>query len=74
MLKKNVDFHCRRCLEGENGLLKSVFLKEVLIEHNVKLEYFHKFCYLSDTPGAGGGVEEAARTRVRCTWVTICIN
>ena len=27
-----------------------------------------KFCYLGDTLGAGGGVEEVARASVRCTW------
>ena len=26
------------------------------------------FCYLGNTLGAGGGVEEAARARVRCAW------
>ena len=59
---------CRRCLEGENGLFQSVLLKEVVIEPNVKLECAPKFCYLGDTLGAGGGVEEAARVRVRCAW------
>ena len=29
-LKRNVDFHCRRCLEGENCLFQSVLLKEVV--------------------------------------------
>ena len=29
-LKSNVDFHCRGCLEGENGLFQSVLLKEVV--------------------------------------------
>ena len=48
---------------GENGLFQSVLLKEVVIEPNVKLECVPKFCYLGDT---GGGVEEAARARVRC--------
>ena len=67
-LKSNVDFHCRRCLEGENGLFQSVLLKEVVIEPNVKLECVPKFCYLGDTLGAGGGVEESARARVRCAW------
>ena len=38
-LKSNVYFHCRRCLEGDNGLFQSVLLKEVVIEPNVKLEY-----------------------------------
>ena len=65
-LKSNVDFHCRKCLEGENGLLQSVLLKEVVIEPNVKLECVAKFCYLGDTLGARGGVEEAAGVRVRC--------
>ena len=27
-LKSNTDFHCRRCLEGENGLFQSVLLNE----------------------------------------------
>ena len=27
-----------------------------------------KFCYLGDMIGAGGGVEEATRTRVKCAW------
>ena len=52
----------------ENGLFQSVLLKEVVIEPNVKLECVPKFCYLGDTLGVGGGVEEAARTRVRCAW------
>ena len=38
MLKSNADFHCRRCLEGENSLFQSVLLKEVVIECNVKME------------------------------------
>ena len=68
-LKSNVDFHCRRCLAGENGLFQSVLLKEVVIKPNVKLEWVHKFCYLGDPLGAGGGVEEAAaRARLRCAW------
>ena len=45
-LKSNVDFHCRRCLEGENSLFQSVLLKEVVIEPKVKLECVPKFCYL----------------------------
>ena len=38
-----------------------------MIEPNVKLECVPKFCYLGDKPGAGG-VDEAARPRVRCAW------
>ena len=67
-LKSNVDFHCRRCVEGENGLFQSVLVKEIVIEPNVKLECVPKFCYLGDTLGAGGGADEAARARVRCAW------
>ena len=68
-LKKiNVHFHCRRCLEGEHGLFQSVLLKEVVIEPNVKLKCVPKFCYFGDTLGAGEGVDEAARARVRCAW------
>ena len=52
-----------RCLEGNH--VQSVLLKKVVIEPNVKLECVPKFCYLGDTFGAGG-VEETARTRVRC--------
>ena len=33
----------------------------------MKLECVPKFCYLGDTLGAGGGVEEAA-ARVSCVW------
>ena len=54
------------------NLFQSVLLKEVVIEPNVKLECVPKFCYLGDTLGVGGGVEEgveeAARARVRCAW------
>ena len=56
-------------MEGENGLFQSVLLKEVVIEPNVKLECAPQVLnYLGDTFGAGGGVEEAARARVRCAW------
>ena len=67
-VKKSNDFHCRRCLESENDLFQSVLLKEVVIEPNVKLECIPKFCYLGNTLGEGGCVEEAARARVRCAW------
>ena len=41
--------------------------REVEIEPNVKLECVPKFCFLGDTLGIGG-VDEAARARVRCAW------
>ena len=49
-------------LGGENHVL-SVLLKEVVIEPNVKLECVPKFCYLSDTFGARGSVEEACKSQ-----------
>ena len=42
---KNVDFHCRKCLEGVNVLFQSVLLKEVVIEPNVKLECIPKLYF-----------------------------
>ena len=38
-----------------------------MIEPNAKLECVPKFCYLGDTLGVGG-VEKAAKARVRCAW------
>ena len=64
-LNKAVGFVCSRCVEGtgdEEGK------KEIEIEHVGKLECVSKFCYLGDMIGAGGGAEEATRTRVRCAW------
>ena len=64
-LKRNVDFQCRRSMEGNH--VQSVWVKEVVIGHNVKLECFLKFCYLGESLGAGGSAE-ASRARVRCAW------
>ena len=45
-LKSNVDFHCRRCMEGNH--CQSILLREAMIEPNVKLGCVPKFCYLRD--------------------------
>ena len=45
-LKDNIDFHCKRCLEGSSD--QSVLLREVEIEPNLKLECVSRFCYLDD--------------------------
>ena len=42
--------------------------REVVIEPKVKLRYILKFCYLFDTLGAGRGVKEAVKARMRCAW------
>ena len=52
----------------EEGLVGTVLQREVEIEPNMKLECVPKFCYLGDTLGAGGGMDEAARAKVRCAW------
>ena len=44
-----------------------------MIKPNVKLECVPKFCHLGDTLGSGGGVEEAARARVRCAWAKLLL-
>ena len=61
-----MDFHSRRCLDGDS--VQAVVLREVEIEPGVKVECVPEFCYLGDTLDSGGGVEEAARARVRCAW------
>ena len=71
-LKSNVDFHCRRCREGENGLVQSVLVKEVVIEPNVKLSVCTQVLLSGVTLGAGGGVDEAAKARVRS--YTMCLG
>ena len=38
------------------------------------LEIVTKFCYLGDMIGAGGGVQNAWRTLVRCAWEKIKIT
>ena len=52
----------------EESSVGTVLQREVEIEPNVKLECVSKFCYLSDTLGAGGGVKGAARARVQSAW------
>jgi hypothetical protein len=58
-------FRCGWCANGSPG--KEV-VQDTEIGHCVKLEGVKKFCYLGDMIGAGGGVEEASRARVRCAW------
>ena len=46
LLKSNVDFHCRRCLE--KNPVELISIREVEIKPNVKLECVPKFYYLGD--------------------------
>jgi hypothetical protein len=43
-------------------------LKEIRLGQDGRLECVDRFCYLGDMIGAGGGAEDAARTRVKCAW------
>ena len=54
----------RRCLGGDSAPVVLLSEVEVELEPGVKVECVSKFCYLGDTLGSGGGVVEAARTRV----------
>ena len=40
----------------------------VELDDGSKFELVEKFCYLGDMLCAGGGAEEASRTRVRSAW------
>jgi hypothetical protein len=61
-----VGFKCKTCLTG--GVTMTAQKKSVSLGLNEELECVESFCYLGDTIGCGGGVEEASRTRVRSTW------
>jgi len=65
-LKRVVDYRCRRCVGGSQ--VRSEGLQQISLGVGQNLECVKKFCYLGDMIGAGGGAEEASRTRVRCAW------
>ena len=59
------NFHCMCCVNREPA---KVVVEDEGIEQVVGFEMVDRFCYLGDMIGAGGGVEEATRARVRCAW------
>ena len=66
-LSNNVDFHCRICS------VQKVVLRKVEIEPRVRVECVCTICtkiVLSwwHIFGSGGGVKEAAKTRMKCVW------
>jgi len=63
-LQNVAGFRCKRCVDG---LFREVVaMKDIMINSLDKLECDDNFCYLGDLIGAGGGAEEASRSRVRC--------
>ena len=59
----NVDFNSRKCLDDDSA--QAMLLGAVEIEPRVKVDCESKFCYLGDTLGSDGGVEEAAKACVK---------
>ena len=64
MLKEDPNFKCSTCITGGQNRLHEK--RELVFGPESSLEIVDKFCYLGDVIGAGGGAEEATRTRTRC--------
>ena len=60
-------FKCKTCVKGAQSLNK-LEAGCVELDDGSKFELVEKFCYLGDMLCAGGGAEEASRTRVRSAW------
>ena len=67
-LESNVDLHCRRCLEGENGLFQSVLLKEVVIEAQCEVGMCSQVLLFGRKTWCGRTRRRRGGGRVRCTW------
>jgi hypothetical protein len=65
-LEHNNDFKCKTCLLGK--VKQQTVKNKFVIDGAGEIESVDKFCYLGDMIGAGGGAEDATRTRVRCAW------
>ena len=61
-LKEGSNYRCTVC-KGQTISTEGVMGLELLLSGE---ECVTKFCYLGDMIGAGGGAEDAVRTRVRC--------
>src|SRR2546426_8239128 len=72
-LKEGSNYRCTVC-KGQTGSTEGVKGLELLLsgEGSGVLECVTKFCYLGDMIGAGGGAEDAARTRVCLVWCVRC--
>ena len=63
-------FKCKTCVKGAQSLNK-LEAGCVELDDGSKFELVEKFCYLGDMLCAGGGAEEASRTRVRSAWESL---
>ena len=60
-------FNCKTCVKGAQGSIKTE-AGCVELDDGSKFELVDKFCYLDAMLCAGGGAEDASRTRVRSAW------
>ena len=60
-------FKCKTCVKGAQGSIKTE-AGCVKLDDGLKFELVDKFCYLGDMLCAGGGAEDASRTRVWSAW------
>ena len=67
-LKEGTGYRCSVCEGRGQSKGDDKVVVELELGESDKLECVNKFCYLGDMIGAGGGAEEASRTRVRCAW------
>ena len=63
-LQDVVNYCCPTCVQGRSDNV--VKQEDLVLDGAGKLEYVDRFCYLGDMLGAGGGVEDASRNRVKC--------
>jgi len=50
-------------VQASVAIIQTAEIKDVEIEVNEKLECVDRFCYLGDMIGAGGGAEEASKSK-----------
>jgi len=71
-LREGHGYKCPKCVGGvlSTGETEEEIEEEaeLVLGQDGKLECVKKFCYLGDMLGAGGGAEDASRTRVGCAW------
>jgi len=67
-LKEDIRFQCAKCTGKITSKEQPTMDGKTVLEQGVEFDQVDKFCYLGDMIEAGGGAEDAVRTRVRCAW------